>query len=170
MKKKFFLLILIGAIGQLLMAGDWRTRYGRDAFGDEDPSRVVYTVNLSGTTNIVRPNENCILGVMAYPYNGYAVIKVFLHRYSGDFSAFFSNSTAYFKLSDGSKLSVSCQVDDNGDLWLGTNRTEIITVEKIFNNGNFTLSIQSSNDFGDRMTCLFRVGAQTTGIKGLVNQ
>ena len=107
---------------------------------------------------------------MAYPYNGYAVIKVFLHRDSGDFSAFFSNSTAYFKLSDGSKLSVSCQVDDNGDLWLGTNRTEIITVEKIFNNGNFTLSIQSSNDFGDRMTCLFRVGAQTTGIKGLVNQ
>lgn len=170
MKKKFFLLLLIGLISQLVMAGDWKTRYSKDAFGDEDPSRVVYTVNLSGTTNMVRPNENCTLGVMAYPYNGYAVIKVFLHRDGGGVSSFFSNSTANFKLANGSKLSVSCQYTNDGDLWIGTNAEEIKTVEKIFNSGNFILSIQSSNDFGDRMTCLFKVGNQTTGIKRLVTQ
>lgn len=169
--KKLLIIItmMIGTLCQSAYAGDWTKRYIKDAFGDSDYSQPVYTVDLNGTTNIIREGEKCVLGLMVKPEKEFALSKAFLMR-NGDNQNFFDNTKVFVKLSNGKKYEIPCNVNDNGDVIFGTTIQECNAVLDILNNGNFTLAIQSSNMFGDRMTCTFYIGRQTTGIKNLISK
>ena len=171
MKKAIlFLSVVIMAFGQAF-AGNWTTRYAKDAFGDSDYSKPVYTVDLYGTTDVVRQGESCTLGVMVYPpkttNRPFPIPKVFLMR-NGDQQNFWSDTQVVVKLSDGKKFSIPCD-SENGDLWLGRTPEECRKIVDILNKGNFTLVITSRN-YDIVMKCTFNVSNQTTGIKNLVNK
>lgn len=168
MNKKLFLILLLAAISQLVMAGDWKTRYIKDAFGDSDYSQPIYTVDLNGTTNVVRDGEKCVLGLMVKPSPEFPVYRAFLVR-NGDDQSFFSETHIFVKLANGKKYELSCDPEDS-NLWIGATPQECNAILDMLNQGNFTLVIKSTSMFGDNMTCTFHVGNQTTGIKNLVNK
>lgn len=161
------ILFILCAFAQTAFAGDWTKRYIKDAFGDEDYSQPVYTVNLTGTTDVVRPNEQCILGLMAKPASGFTVFRAFMYR-GGEPQNFWSDTQIYVKLSNGKKFNIPCDVAD-GNVWLGNTPKECHAIADILNNGNFTLVIVSRN-YDITMKCTFNIGSQTTGLKRLLNQ
>ena len=105
---------------------------------------------------------------MVKPVSNFAVFRVFLLR-NGEAQNFFSDTKVFVKLSSGKKFEIPCIVED-GDLWLGNEPKEWNAILDILNKGNFILVIQSKNMFGDRMTCTFNIGKQTTGIKTIISQ
>lgn len=144
----------------------WKVRYAKDAFGDEDRSRPSYTLELDGTTDLVQKGEPCILCIIVQKPEEASVpmTKVFLMR-NGDNQRFYKDTQLYFKMNSGEKFSISCDVDDNGSLWLGNSIEELQMVMDIFEEGYFTIAIRSANSFGDKMNCVFESGLKTIGIK-----
>lgn len=168
-KSLLLVIFILSSLAQTVSAGDWVKRYTKDAFGDEIHSIPAYTVDLKGTTNVVRQNEGCTLGLMACKQPGvsFAVFKAFLVR-GGELQNFWSDTQVYVKLSNGKKFNIPCDAE-NGELWLGKTPKECNAITDILNNGNFTLVIVSRN-YDITMKCTFNIGSQTTGLKRLLNQ
>lgn len=146
-------------------AGEWETKYLKDAFGDTDYTKPVYTVDLKGTTDVVHEGQSCILGFMVHRSGDSVLMRAFLNRNGRQ--EFWSETHCYVKLANGEKFEVPCSPED-GDLWFYLNDNELAALLNILNEGHFTLAITSRNNFGDVMNCIFPVGNQTTGIKSLL--
>lgn len=162
---KFIAVILATLFSFTVLAGDWKTRYLKDAFGDSDYSKPVYTVDLKGTTDVVRKGESCTLSFMVHRSGDSVLMRAFLTR--NGHQDFWSDTHCYVKLANGKKFEIPCSAED-GDIWFYLNSKELSAVLDILNNGNFILAITSRNMFGDVMNCTFVVGNQTTGIKNLL--
>ena len=144
----------------------WEVRYLKDAFGDEDRNKPAYTIELDGTTNLIEEGEPCRLGIIVHKPKDCPVplVKFFLIRKNGT-QNFFHDTQLYFKLNDGKKIQMSCEVED-GDLWIGNSIEEKSYILDLFEEGYFTIAIKSENIVGgDRMNCIFESGLKTTGIK-----